>query len=81
MAKKKAAKKPGKGGSRSGAGRPKKNLQGSVKISLNLPVEVVAYATQTALSLSEAIAQAVKASPQFRIWRGENQTFFDALEG
>ena len=69
----KAKKKPGKGGSRPGAGRPKKNAGGSVKISLNLPVEVVQYASQAGLSLSEAIAQAVKASPQFQIWQGENQ--------
>ncbi len=71
MAKKKAAKKAGKGGARSGAGRPRINLAGSVKITLNLPVEIVTYATQTGLSVSQAIAEAVKASPQYRIWQGE----------
>ena len=82
MAKKKAAKKrPGKGGARAGAGRPRKNIGGSVKVSLNLPVEVVQFASESGLSLSEAISQAVKESPQFRIWHGENKTIFESLEG
>lgn len=78
MAKKKTVEKR-KGGARVGAGRPRKNVNGSVKISLNLPVEVVEWASRSGLSTSEAISQAVRASPQFKM--AGVKTVFETLEG
>ena len=74
MATRKTTKKrPGKGGPRPGSGRPPIHEGGTVKLSVRLPMDLVEWFKSSGLSQSEAIVQAVRASPAFVKWQAEQR--------
>ncbi len=70
--KSRAVKRPGRGGARPGAGRPRTHIEGAEKVTLRLPMDVMRWLRDSELSQSFAVIKAVRASPQYLLWRGEN---------
>lgn len=69
---KKAMKKPGRGGLRPGAGRKSLHEGGTKMVGGRVPVDVADWIAASGLSQTEAITQAVRTSPAYRIWREQN---------
>lgn len=72
--KKNAAKKnPTHGGPRKGAGRPSSILPGAVTRSFVVDADVLEFLTSGLYSsASRVLNEAVRESPQFRLWKGAN---------
>ena len=68
------AKKRAKGGPQPGSGRPPKDAGGISEIhAVRLPPDVSAWIRESGLPKAEAITQAVRTSPAYRIWQGERK--------
>ena len=69
-----AAKRPGKGGPRKGAGRKSVHDGGTFKLGLRVPQDVVQFASDVGPTQSAAITAAVRMSASYRNWKDGQQS-------